>query len=209
MQLFVGMGEGIDVDLWLHKEDPGRTQTKLQYKLRWNKIKMKQTDDTSQDFDDLQSAIDSGFYLKQGLSSGDEFAYMATMLTITGKSVKEIEYKFSEVKRICAQSDMKIKQCLFQQEAAFQSSIPICEYNANIFRKSRRNILTSDFGSTYLFVSSELNDEGGILMGVIASINLRSLSMSLTAESTQTRMLQFWVPLAQERPTRWKPWPFG
>lgn len=166
MQLFVGMGEGIDVDLWLHKEDPGRTQTKLQYKLRWNKIKMKQTDDTSQDFDDLQSAIDSGFYLKQGLSSGDEFAYMATMLTITGKSVKEIEYKYSEVKRICAQSDMKVKQCIFQQEAAFQSSVPICEYNANIFRKSRRNILTSDFGSTYLFVSSELNDEGGILMGV-------------------------------------------
>lgn len=166
MQLFVGLGEGIDVDMWLRKEDTGRTQTKLQYKLRWNKIKMRQMDDTNQDFDDVQNAIDSGFYLKQGLSAGEEFAYMATMITITGKSIKEIEFKYSEVKRICAQSDMKVKQCLFQQLDAFRSSIPICEYSPNIFAKSRRNILTSDFGSTYMFVSSELNDSGGILMGV-------------------------------------------
>lgn len=166
MQLFVGLGEGIDVDMWLHKENPARTQTKLQYKLRWNKIRMKKTDDTSQDFDDLQTAIDSGFYLKEGLSSGDEFAYMSTIVTITGKSASEIEYKYNEVKRICAQSDMKIKPCLFQQLDAFKSTLPICEYNQNIFRKSRRNILTSDFGSSYMFVSSELTDLGGIMMGV-------------------------------------------
>ena len=166
MQTLVGLGEGIDIDLWLHKEPPGQTQTALQYKLRWNRIRLRKTEDTSNDFEDLQSAVDSGYYLKSGVASGDDFAYMATMITITGASEREINFKYSEIKRIFAERELQIRQCMFQQIDAFRASIPICEYDPNIFRKSRRNILCSDFSSSYMFTSSELCDKGGVILGV-------------------------------------------
>lgn len=171
MSVLIGLGEGIDVDFWIHKEDTAKVQSRLQFRLRSNKVKLRNTEDTSQDYDDLKNAVESAFYIKEQLAAGDELAYMATMLTITARSLKELNYKYAEVKRICVQCDMRIKQCLFQQADAFKASLPICEYDPNIFRKSRRNILTSDLASSYPFVSSEMTDENGVLMGFDSANN--------------------------------------
>lgn len=164
--ILINMGVGIDVDFWFKKESIASIQRKLQYKLRYNKVKMNETEDTSQDFDDLSAAIDSGYYLKQGISNGEDFCYMATMITITAKSLEELNYKYEEVKNHCIKNDLKIKQCLFQQQEAFISSLPLAQYNNGIFMKSRRNVLSSSLASCYPFVSFEMTDENGILLGV-------------------------------------------
>ena len=165
LQLFSTIGEGIDVDFWFHKEDIQSTQTKLQYVLRYNKVKLKTTEDTSQDYDDLTSTIRSAYMIRQGLSSGEDFCYMSTMLTITASSYEELKYRFDEIKKHCIRNGMKLKVCLFQQGEAFLSSIPLCKYNAGIWAKSKRNILTSDLASAYPFTSFELSDPNGILLG--------------------------------------------
>lgn len=163
--LLINMGEGIDVDFWFHKEDVANIQRKLQYKLRYNKIKMRDTEDTSQDYDDLMSAIESGYYLKQGMASNEDFCYFSTMVTITAKSLEELNYKYAEIKRHCVRQSMKIKQCTFQQADAFKATLPLCEYDKGIWAKSKRNILTSSLASAYPFVSYEMSDENGILIG--------------------------------------------
>ena len=161
----INLGEGIDVDVWIHKEDSARTQTKIAYKLRFNKAKMHTMEDTSQDFDDVEDAVESGYYLKNGLSGNEYFCYFSTMLTITASSPQELEWKFREIKSIFSRMTMKIKPCRFLQEAAFLSSIPLASYSKDIWRKSRRNALTKDLASIYPFVSYELCDENGILLG--------------------------------------------
>lgn len=163
--LLINMGEGVDVDFWFHKEDVASIQRKLQYKLRYNKVKMRDTEDTSQDYDDLLSAIESGYYLKQGMASNEDFCYFSTMVTITAKSLEELNYKYSEIKRHCLRQSMKIKQCTFQQTDAFKAALPLCEYNKGIWTKSKRNILTSSLAAAYPFVSYEMTDEDGILIG--------------------------------------------
>lgn len=163
--LLINMGEGVDVDFWFHKEDVANIQRKLQYKLRYNKVKMRDTEDTSQDYDDLLSAIESGYYLKQGMASNEDFCYFSTMVTITAKSLEELNYKYSEIKRHCLRQSMKIKQCTFQQADAFKATLPLCEYNKGIWTKSKRNILTSSLAAAYPFVSYEIADEDGILIG--------------------------------------------
>ncbi len=165
LQVLINIGEGVDVDFFIHKEDVTTIQRKLQYKLRYNKIKMKETEDTSQDYDDLMSAIESGYYLKQGIANSDEFCYMATMLTITASNLKELNWKYEQIKTHLIKHDLKLKQCVFQQGDAFISSLPICRINPGIFKKSRRNILLSQLASSYPFVSFEMTDENGILLG--------------------------------------------
>ena len=165
LTILINMGEGVDVDFWFHKEDIVNTQRKLQYKLRYNKVKMRETEDTSQDYDDLLAAIQSGYYLKQGMASNEDFCYMATMITITAASLQELNYKYNEIKKHCIRNSMKIKQCLFQQLDGFHAALPLCQYDRGIWSKSRRNILTSSLASAYPFVSYELTDENGILLG--------------------------------------------
>ncbi len=165
LTILINMGKGIDVDFWFNKEDILKTQTKLQYKLRYNKIKMRETEDTSQDFDELLAAIESGYYLKQGMASNEDFCYMGTMLTITGENLEELNYKYMTVKRHIVSQSMKIKQCIFQQTDAFIAAMPICTYNKSIWQKSRRNVLTSSLAAAYPFVSYEMTDENGILFG--------------------------------------------
>ena len=166
MQLLAGLGEGIDVDVWLQKISPEKIQTALHHGLRFNAMRFRNTETTSSDYDDVKAAVDAGYYLKSSLSAGDEFAYMSTMLTITGESEREIDYKFKEIRRIFIERELTLKPCTFQQAEAFRSTIPVCEYDKNLFRKSRRNILCSDFASTYMFTSSELCDKDGVMLGV-------------------------------------------
>lgn len=165
MSLLINMGDGVDVDFWIKKENIATTQRKLQYRLRWNKVRMKETEDTAQDFEDLSGAIESGYYLKNGLSSGEDFCYMATMITITAESLNELQLKYEAIKRHCLRSDIRLKICLFQQLDGWLSTLPICRCDKGIWKKARRNGLTRDLASTYPFVSYELADDNGILLG--------------------------------------------
>lgn len=169
LQLLINLYEGVDVDVFVKKEDPAATQRKLQYKIRYNNIRVRESEDTDTGYDDLTASVSSGYYLKQGLSGGDDFCYFSTLLTITAHSKEELDWKWDGIKDICIRNDLRIRQCVFEQEQAFRSALPICDPDPSIFRKGRRNALLSDLASIYPFVSFEMTDEGGIMLGVNSS----------------------------------------
>lgn len=69
LSLLINAGEGIDVDFYLHKQPKDKIQQRLGQQIRINRSKIKDASDTNADFDDLDSAIRSGYFLKQGLSN--------------------------------------------------------------------------------------------------------------------------------------------
>lgn len=165
MQILMNLGRGIDVDFWYKKESIESIQRKLRYRIRWNKIKMRDTEDTAQDYDDLMSSLRSGYYMKESLSGGDEFCYFSTVLTLTATNIPELNQKFDYVKKTCLQSDLKVHNCLFKQEEMFRSTLPLARPESSIFEKSKRNVMLSALASAYPFTSFELTDENGILLG--------------------------------------------
>lgn len=166
LSLLINAGEGIDVDIFVQKEPIASVQRKLQYAIRYNKVKLRSTEDSNAEYDDLAEAIDSGYYLKQGLSSGDDFCNFGILITISAHSKEELEWKCGEMKAFMLSNDLRLRPCAFRQEAAFYSSLPICKWDKDIFKQMRRNILTSSLASAYPFVSFEMNDENGIYLGV-------------------------------------------
>lgn len=162
----VNAGEGIDIDIFFERQAKDRMQQKLGQQIRINRSKIKETSDTNTDFDDLDNAIRSGYFLKEGLANNEDFYYISIMITITADSVEELEWRTSEMKKLLLSKDMEIVSCYFRQEQALLSSLPLVFLEKKLFERSKRNILTSSLASCYPFTSFELCDDNGILLGV-------------------------------------------
>ena len=164
--LFVNAGEGIDVDFFFQREPKERIQSKLGQQIRINRSRIKDTSDTNTDFDDIEGAIKSGYFLKQGLANYEDFYYTSIIVTVTADSLDNLEWRVAEVRRLMISQGMDVRTCYFRQEDAMRSVMPFCRLNKKLFERSKRNMLTSAAASCYPFTSYEMSDENGILLGV-------------------------------------------
>jgi conjugal transfer ATP-binding protein TraC len=139
---------------------------KLGQQLRINRSKIRETSDTNTDFDDLNGAIHSGYFLKDGLGNNEDFYYLNLLVTVTADSVDELEWKCAEMKKLLLSQDMNVQPCSFRQEQAFLSSLPLVSLEKHLFERSKRNVLTLGAASCYPYTSYEMCDDNGILLGV-------------------------------------------
>jgi len=166
MSLLVNAGEGIDVDFFVAKQPKDKIQFKLGQQIRINRSKIKEASDTNTDFDDLEGAIRSGYFLKEGLANNEDFYYMNILVTVTARNKIELEWRVNEMKKLLLSQDITIKPCNFYQEQAFRMALPILNPEKKLYEKSKRNVLTTGIASCYPFTSFEISDDNGILLGV-------------------------------------------
>ena len=166
LSLLVNAGEGIDVDFYLQRQPKDKVQQRLGQQIRINRSKLKDASDTNTDYDDLDSAIRSGYFLKQGLANNEDFYYMSLLITVTASSLEEMQWRIQEMKKLLISQDMDLRTAYFLQEQGFLSSLPLAALDKKLYRLSRRNVLTSGAASCYPFVSYSICDDNGILFGV-------------------------------------------
>lgn len=166
LSLIINAGEGIDMDLFLFRQPKELVIRRLGQQLRINRSKIRETSDTNTDFDDLDGAIRSGYYLKDGLANKEDFYYMSLLITITADSVDELEWRENEMKKMLISQDINLSSCIFREEQAFLSSIPLVSIEKHLYRRAKRNVLTTGAASCYPFTAYELSDDNGILLGV-------------------------------------------
>ena len=166
LSLIVNAGDGIDLDMFLSRQPKDRMIRKLGQQLRINRSKIREASDTNTDFDDLDGAIRSGYFLKDGLGNNEDFYYLNLLITIPAASVDELEWKCAEMKKILLSQDMDVQACSFCEEQAFLSSLPLASLERSLFERSKRNVLTLGAASCYPFTSYEMCDDNGILLGV-------------------------------------------
>ena len=166
LSLLVNAGDGIDLDVFLTLQPKDRMIRKLGQQLRINRSKIRETSDTNTDFDDLEGAIRSGYFLKDGLGNNEDFYYLNLLITVTADNVDDLEWKCAEMKKLLLSQDMQVQACSFCEEQAFLSSLPLVSLHHRLFARSKRNVLTLGAASCYPFTSYEMCDDNGILLGV-------------------------------------------
>lgn len=167
MSSLINAGEGVDVDLHLHREIRGKTIDRVAQRIRLNRTKLRELQDTSTDYEELAGSIQAGYYIKQGLSSRNEdLFYMSVLITISAPTYEELQWRKQQMSDLMKSMDIQVGDCLFQQEAALRSTMPFLYLDPGLERKSKRNVLTSGAASTYMFTSFELSDDNGILLGL-------------------------------------------
>ncbi len=166
MSALVNAGEGIDVDVFLHRENRSKSIDKVAQRIRLNRTKLRSIQDTSSDYEELTSSIQSGYYIKHGLSNNEDLFYLAVFVTVSARSYEELLWRKQQMVDMLKSMDMYVSDCRFQQEAALQSVMPFLKVAPSLERKAKRNVLTSGAASTYMFTSFEMSDDSGVLLGV-------------------------------------------
>ena len=167
MSLLINAGEGIDVDVHLRKESRSKTIDKVAQRIRLNRTKMKDVQDTSTDYEELTNSIQAGYYIKTGLANNNEdLFYMTVFISVSAKTLDEMLWRKQQIVDMMKSMDMQLSDCRFQQEAALRSVMPFLYIEPHLEKKSKRNVLTSGAASTYMFTSFEMSDDSGVLLGV-------------------------------------------
>lgn len=163
----VEAGEGISVSFTFQRQSKEKILSKIAQTTMVNRSRMRDVGDTRQDYEELDSAISSGLYLKDVMNrQGEDFYYMYTLIEVVADNPETLEQRVTAVERLCVSVDMIARRCDYKNEQAFLSSLPLLTLDADIERKSRRNALTSGVAAAFPFASYELSDREGIFLGL-------------------------------------------
>ncbi len=162
----VSAGDGVDVDIYLVKQPRSKMIDDVNRRLRLNKIKLKNTNDTSSDYEEVASSINSAYFIKGEISSGDDLYYLTTYITVSARTIRDLDWKVRQISDNLKAMDIDARECLWQNEAALRTVMPLCEQDSSFYRKGKRNIMTTAAAALYPFTAFELCDDNGIMLGV-------------------------------------------
>ena len=162
----VNAGEGIDVDIYLNRENRGKIVDKVAQRIRLNRTKFKGIQDTSSDYEELANSISAGYYIKQEIANSEDFFYISVFITITAKNYETLLWRKRQITDMLKAADIYVSDCRFRQEQALKSVMPLLQIDASLEKKTKRNVLTGGAASAYMFTSFEMSDDAGVLLGV-------------------------------------------
>lgn len=167
MSSLINAGEGVDVDVFLRRENRSKTIDKVAQRIRLNRTKLKSMQDTSTDYEELAGSIQAGYFIKQGIANyNEDLFYMSVFVTVSARTYEELMWRKQQMTDMLKSMDMYVSDCSFQQEDALRTVMPFLQISPKLEKKSKRNVLTSGAASTYMFTSFEMSDDTGVLLGI-------------------------------------------
>lgn len=163
----VEAGDNIGISFSFKRMPRDKILSRISQKTMLNRSRMREVGDTRQDYEELDSAISAGFYLKEGMNrDGQDFYYMTTLIEVTADNADDLEMRTNDVITLCASMNMIVKRADYKHEQCFLSMLPTLSLDADIERKARRNVLTDSLAAAFPFSSFEIYDPGGIFLGL-------------------------------------------
>ena len=163
----VEAGEGVNISFSFTRQNREKILSKIAQTTMLNRSRMRDVGDTRQDYEELDSAITSGLYLKDVMNrQGEDFYYMHTLIEVMADDPDTLEQRVTAVEKLCVSVDMIARRCDYANEQGFLSTLPLVTLDADIERKSRRNALTTGVAAAFPFVSYEHSDRNGIFLGL-------------------------------------------
>ncbi len=163
----VEAGEGVSLNFIFQRQSREKILSKISQTTMVNRSRMRDVGDTRQDYEELDSAINSGLYLKDVMNrQGEDFYYMHTLIEVTADDAETLEQRVTAVEKLCVSVDMIARRCDYKQEQSFLSMLPLLSLDADIERKAKRNALTRSVAAAFPFASYELSDRNGVFLGL-------------------------------------------
>ncbi len=156
----------MNISMFYEKQDQYKTIKDLTYHIGNVGVDIK---DNNQNREDIDIAIftynDAKYIRKEMQVNNEDLYFLYIYINIFSDNLKELEHNINSIEGMLQSKGMQTRRASFREEQLFKSCLPIFKNNEDIKNSARRNILTSGIISTYPFISSNIFDENGILVG--------------------------------------------
>ena len=122
----VEAGEGVNLSFIFKRQPKDKILSKIAQTTMVNRSRMRDVEDTRKDFEELDSAISSGLFLKDVMNrQGEDFYYMHTLIEVVADDPETLEQRVTAVEKLCISIDMIARRCDYKNEQAFLSALPL------------------------------------------------------------------------------------
>ena len=168
--LFLDKILSLDIDasvsMYYEKKNSTEVIKELTYIIGNVGADIKTSNENQQDIDVVGNTYSDAKYIRKQLQLGDEnLYYINILICVFSKSKDELDKDLSKVESIVVSSGLTSIRASYRQEETFKSILPFANMNEDIKNITSRNVLTSGLVSSYPFVSNELFDKDGVLIG--------------------------------------------
>jgi hypothetical protein len=122
----VEAGEGINLIFTINRQPKDKTLSKISQATMLNRSRMRDVGDTRTDYEELDSAINAGRYLKDGMNRyNEDFYYMHTIIEVSAEDTDLLEQRIAAVQNLCVAQDMFCKRADYKHGESFLSALPL------------------------------------------------------------------------------------
>jgi len=112
---------------------------------------------------ELDTAIQDIDALREDLMTGQQKIFqLGLYFTIYAKSIDELNTATDQIESTLGGLVINTKQAIFQMEQGFNTTLPLCTDQINVYK----NLDTNSISTTFPFVSATLSNNEGILYGI-------------------------------------------
>lgn len=158
--------------MFYEKKTASEMIKRLTYFIGNTGAEMKTSGENQSDSDLMEVSYHDAKYIRKQLQvGGDDMYYLYIFISVCAHSYDKLKLDLERVQGIVSGVGLEMRKATFRQNDIFYSSLPLFQNHLDIKKYMKRNVLTSGLVSTYPFLSNELCDEEGILIGVNALNN--------------------------------------
>lgn len=163
----IGSDLELNISMFYEKKNSYEVIKELTYNIGNTGANIKSSNENQTDIDVMGSSYTDAKYIRKQLQiGGEDFYYLYTYIVVYGNSKEELEYNMQKLEGIVAGIGLSSRRSVFREEPVFLSCTPLMINHKDVKELTARNVLTSGLISTYPFLSNELCDETGVVIGL-------------------------------------------
>ena len=153
--------------MFYEKQNSSEVLKRITYSIGNAGSEIKNTNDSQTDFDILGTTYNDAKYIRKKMQLEQEDLYnLYCYISVASESKEDLEKNIQKIEAVLNGLNIKTRRALYRQKEVFESSIPILKNVEDLKKYTKRNVLTEGLSATYPFLSNELIDKNGVLVGI-------------------------------------------
>lgn len=160
---------GVDIDVFYRKLKKKNFLTLNSKARRLTRLKGNSRSEESQDLEDIENTYEAQVYMQRMLGDrtiSEDPYYVTTIFTVHAFTYEELKDRCAALEDLAKISRIEISDMRHFELEGFRATLPFNDIPKKIYKKARRNLITSGLSGFYPFTAYELSDPDGIYIGL-------------------------------------------
>lgn len=157
----------LQISIFYEKQSTSEVIKRITFNIGNTGAELKDSKNNQNDLEIMSTSYNDAKYIRRQLQiANEELYYLYIYISIYADSMDDLNDDIQKVESIASGIGLKTRKALFRQKEIFDATMPFLKNENTVKRYYKRNVLTSGLIGTYPFVSNELCDEKGVLIGI-------------------------------------------